>query len=102
MAGLVASARARELGADVRVLEKGPRAGGSMLLSSGVVWRYRSLDVFQQEPLPADSPLWGLPNVIITPHVGGLTPRYGERLAAILAHNLRAYRGQGEWRNRVS
>jgi D-2-hydroxyacid dehydrogenase (NADP+) len=60
------------------------------------------LDVMVPEPLPADSPLWQLPNVVITPHVGGLTPRYGERLAAILAHNLRAYRGQGEWRNRVS
>ncbi len=60
------------------------------------------LDVMVPEPLPPDSPLWQLPNVIITPHVGGLTPRYGERLAAILADNLRAYHGQGEWRNRVS
>jgi NADPH-dependent 2,4-dienoyl-CoA reductase/sulfur reductase-like enzyme len=39
MAGLVAAARARELGAEPVVLEKGNRAGGSMLLSSGVVWR---------------------------------------------------------------
>jgi phosphoglycerate dehydrogenase-like enzyme len=60
------------------------------------------LDVMVPEPLPPDSPLWRLPNVILTPHVGGLTPRYGERLAAILAHNLRAYHGRGEWRNRVS
>jgi len=49
MAGLVAAAWARELGAEPLVLEKGDRAGGSMLLSSGVVWRYRSLDAFQAE-----------------------------------------------------
>jgi succinate dehydrogenase/fumarate reductase flavoprotein subunit len=49
MAGLVAAARARELGADVVVLEKGDRPGGSMLLSSGVVWRYRDWDRFRAE-----------------------------------------------------
>jgi succinate dehydrogenase/fumarate reductase flavoprotein subunit len=49
MAGLVAAARARELGAEPLVLEKGDRAGGSMLLSSGVVWRYRSLEAFRAE-----------------------------------------------------
>ena len=43
MAGLVAAARARELGAEPVVLEKGDRPGGSMLLSSGVIWRYRRL-----------------------------------------------------------
>ena len=49
MAGLVAAARARELGADVLVLEKGDRPGGSMLLSSGVVWRYRDWERFREE-----------------------------------------------------
>ncbi|MGB2953251.1 MAG: FAD-binding protein [Gaiellaceae bacterium] len=49
MAGLVAAARARELGAKPVVLEKGSRPGGSMLLSSGVVWRYRSLDEFRAQ-----------------------------------------------------
>jgi succinate dehydrogenase/fumarate reductase flavoprotein subunit len=49
MAGLVASARARELGAEVRVLEKGDRPGGSMLLSSGVIWRYRDLEEFRRQ-----------------------------------------------------
>lgn len=49
MAGLVAAARARELGAHVRVLEKGNRAGGSMLLSSGVVWRYRDFEEFRRQ-----------------------------------------------------
>ena len=47
MAGLVAAARARELGATPVVLEKGDRPGGSMLLSSGVVWRHRSLADFR-------------------------------------------------------
>ena len=49
MAGLAAAARARELGADPVVVEKGDRAGGSMLLSSGVVWRHRTLADFRAE-----------------------------------------------------
>jgi fumarate reductase flavoprotein subunit len=49
MAGLVAAARARELGAEPVVLEKGDRPGGSMLLSSGVIWRYRTVEEFQAE-----------------------------------------------------
>ena len=49
MAGLVAAARARELGATPVVFEKGDRAGGSMLLSSGVIWRHRTLDEFHSE-----------------------------------------------------
>jgi succinate dehydrogenase/fumarate reductase flavoprotein subunit len=49
MAGLVAAARARELGADAVVHEKGDRPGGSMLLSSCVVWRYRDFERFRQE-----------------------------------------------------
>ena len=49
MAGLVAAARARELGARVTVYEKGERPGGSMLLSSGFVWRYRDWERFRAE-----------------------------------------------------
>jgi succinate dehydrogenase/fumarate reductase flavoprotein subunit len=49
MAGLCAAARAGELGVRASVLEKGDRAGGSMLLSSGVVWRYRALEDFRSE-----------------------------------------------------
>jgi fumarate reductase flavoprotein subunit len=49
MAGLCAAARARELGLDVVVHEKGDRPGGSMLLSSCVVWRYLDLDAFRAE-----------------------------------------------------
>jgi succinate dehydrogenase/fumarate reductase flavoprotein subunit len=49
MAGLCAAARARELGLDVVVHEKGDRAGGSMLLSSCVVFRHRTLDGFRED-----------------------------------------------------
>jgi len=49
MAGLVAGARARQLGLEPVVLEKGARPGGSMLLSSGFAWRHRSFDDFRAE-----------------------------------------------------
>jgi hypothetical protein len=49
MAGLVAAARLRELGHEPRVLEKGTRAGGSMLLSSCVVWRHLEWERFRAE-----------------------------------------------------
>ncbi|NLY54540.1 MAG: D-2-hydroxyacid dehydrogenase [Firmicutes bacterium] len=49
------------------------------------------LDVFEQEPLPADSPLWDMPQVIITPHVAGHMPDYDENVVAILLENLRRY-----------
>ena len=49
MAGLVVAARLRELGRDVVVREKGTRVGGSMLLSSCVIWRHRSWDDFRHE-----------------------------------------------------
>src|SRR5919204_4902652 len=49
MAGLAAAVRARELGADVLLCEKGDRPGGSMLLSSGVIWRYREWERFRAE-----------------------------------------------------
>ena len=50
-----------------------------------------ALDVFPNEPLPTDSPLWKLPNVIITPHVAGFSPRYDERAVALFVENLRRY-----------
>lgn len=69
-------------------------------MSQGVL-RGAGLDVFHDEPLPFASPLWALPNVVITPHIAGASPRYAERLAALFARNLAAFRGEADWVNRV-
>src|SRR2546426_1640182 len=57
MAGLSAAARAREVGATPLVYEKGTRPGGSMLLSSGVIWRFREWDDFRAECPTGDEEL---------------------------------------------
>jgi phosphoglycerate dehydrogenase-like enzyme len=49
------------------------------------------LDVFENEPLPQDSELWTLPNVIITPHVAGAMPDYDARAMEVFCENLRRY-----------
>ena len=49
------------------------------------------LDTFENEPLPEDSELWGFKNVIITPHIAGLTPYYEERLTNIFCENLKRF-----------
>lgn len=49
------------------------------------------LDVFETEPLPEGSPLWAMPEVIITPHTAGATPDYGRLGAAIVQQNLKAF-----------
>ncbi|MDA7965581.1 D-2-hydroxyacid dehydrogenase [Ruegeria sp.] len=51
-----------------------------------------ALDVFEQEPLPDDSPLWSMENVIVTPHVSGTTSRYTERVVGKFCENLEKYR----------
>ena len=50
-----------------------------------------ALDVFEREPLPADSPYWTLPNVLITPHSAALTERLWERHYALFSENLRRF-----------
>ena len=49
------------------------------------------LDVFETEPLPPGSPLWEMPNVIVTPHMAGGTESHDERVSAILRENLGRY-----------
>jgi phosphoglycerate dehydrogenase-like enzyme len=50
-----------------------------------------ALDVFDQEPLPAEHPFWSLPNLVITPHVSGYTPQYFDKMLAIFEDNLARY-----------
>ena len=59
------------------------------------------LDVFEQEPLPPDSELWAMDNVIITPHMAGHTPIYMERVLELFHDNLRRYLGGERLRNLV-
>jgi len=70
-------------------------------LESGVV-RGAALDVFQCEPLPADSPLWTLDNVLITPHSGAISPRFWERETDLIVRNIGHYLAGGRMENLVS
>ena len=56
-----------------------PRIGGA------------GLDVFDHEPLPADSPLWDLDNLLITPHTAATSDKMWERHYALIKENLRRY-----------
>lgn len=62
----------------VRALERGKLAGAG-------------LDVTDPEPLPEDSPLWDMPNVIITGHTAGKTPNMWPRVFKLVENNLRRY-----------
>lgn len=63
--------------------------------------RGAGLDVFHVEPLPASSPLWDPPNVLITPHVSGATDRFWERETALIVENVRRYLGGEPLKNVV-
>lgn len=50
-----------------------------------------ALDVFAQEPLPPDNPLWQMPNVLVSPHSGSTSDRENERITALFCDNLRRF-----------
>jgi len=62
-----------------------------------------ALEVFQKEPLPADSPFWDLPNVFITPHIGGYVIEYEDFIMPLIVDNMRLFLAdsQSEMRNIV-
>jgi phosphoglycerate dehydrogenase-like enzyme len=49
------------------------------------------VDVFYPEPIPDDHPLWGFPNVLVTPHVSAVTRGFWERETALIEENLRRF-----------
>lgn len=72
----------------ILALQKGKLAGAA-------------LDVFEQEPLPTTSPLWGMKNVILTPHIAGSSEHYTDRVSSIFYHNLRVMLDGGDMINVV-
>ena len=70
-------------------------------MQANKIWA-AALDVTVDEPLPAASPLWSMPNVFITPHTAGETRAYEDNVLDILMENLeRLWRGEKTLRNQV-
>jgi phosphoglycerate dehydrogenase-like enzyme len=63
-----------------------------------------ALDVFKTRPLPGDSPLWDMPNVVITPHIGGYVAEYEDYVMPIVVDNMRHFLAgrTGDMRNIVA
>ena len=75
----VGRARILDTGALVDALHAGHLSGAS-------------LDVFPEEPLPADHPLWSCPNVILTPHTSGFRQGHWDEVIDVFADNLERFR----------
>ena len=61
-----------------------------------------ALDVYEIEPLPAEHPLWGFPNVILTPHIAACTPRVPERHLEVLLENIERFANDSSLLNVVN
>lgn len=85
-------------------VSRGPVVDESALveaLDSGTI-SGAALDVFETEPLPDDSPLWGFEEVLVTPHSGAMTRRYHRDVAALLRENVERIRADEPLHNRVA
>jgi D-2-hydroxyacid dehydrogenase (NADP+) len=82
---------------------RGPVVDEAALIASlGAGHIAGGLDVTAKEPLAASSPLWGMAQVLITPHTAGETSRYEDNVIEILRDNLeRLWRGEEQLRNQV-
>ena len=60
-----------------------------------------ALDVTETEPLPADSPLWQLDNVLLSPHTAALSTKENERIVELFCDNLRRFQKREPLRNEV-
>jgi len=103
--GLVDAEALRTMRSDAVLINvaRGPIVDTDALVSDLRNSRIRgaALDVTDPEPLPEDHPLWGLSNVTITPHNAGHTPHYYDRVAEILAENVRRLGAGDDLKNRV-
>lgn len=83
---------------------RGPSVDTEALINachSGTIG-FAGIDVFEDEPLAEDNPLWQMENVLITPHISGKTTEYNRRFFAILSDNLQEYLKTGRLlRNQV-
>jgi len=61
-----------------------------------------ALDTFAVEPLPEESPLWDMENVLITPHIAADTPRYMERAFGLIAENIALFQAGGRLKSEVN
>ena len=95
-AAMKAGARIINIARGAIVDELGDGGGAHRRAISGAC-----LDVFVVEPFPQDSPLWTLPNVIVTPHIAGMRGDYAEQFTDILVDNLERYLRQQALRNAV-
>ena len=85
-----------------RARTRGRRAGALIHALQEKRIAAAGLDVTREEPLPAASPLWAMPNVLITPHTAGETQRYEDGVIDLLVENLdRLWRGETTLKNQI-
>ena len=104
--GLIGAAELDAMGEDAHLINvaRGPIVDEGALLDAldeGAI-AGAALDVFAEEPLPEDHPLWGFENAILTPHASAMTRDYHEDIAALVGENVERARAGEALKNRVA